>query len=182
METALSAPRDDTARASCGMGRKALGNCGQLISRTTHKKTELEPSTAGPKLGQRDSLWVFAQPTASTAEQPIAATLPQCSTPSQSSGAAARLKSANLSTASGPAAYLGPILSATKRFACPLFIGICRANPLHTPGLGILRRPPFSRWSQANLRPYQAPNAACTAFPSTVALLWRFLRDFRATR
>ncbi len=50
---------------------------------------------------------VFAQPTASTAEQPIAVTLPQCSTPSQSSGAAARLKSANLSTASGPAAYLG---------------------------------------------------------------------------
>jgi len=44
---------------------------------------------------------VFAQPTASTAEQPIAATLPQCSTPSQSSGAAARLKSANSPTASG---------------------------------------------------------------------------------
>ena len=108
---------------------------------------------------------VFAQPTASTAEQPIAATLPQCSTPSQSNGAAARLKSANSSTASVPAAYLVPILSATKGFASPLFIGICKTNPLHPPGSGILRRPLFWKWSQANLRPYQAPNAAYTVFP-----------------
>lgn len=104
--------------------------------------------------------------------------MPQCSTPSQSSRAAARLKSANLSTASEPAPYLGPILSATKGFACPLFIVICKANPLNPLGSGILRRPPFSRWSQANLRPYQAPSAACTVFSSTLVSLWRFLGVF----
>ena len=59
--------------------------------------------------------------------------MPQCNTPSQSNGAAARLRFVHCSTASGTAAYPGPILFVTREFASPLFIGICKANPLNTP-------------------------------------------------